>query len=240
MPYLTGSYGAATDYICRRVRIPNDLAIIEAVNGALTELTKPYNWEQEGSDTPDETAALMLLMYREYFGSDACMIGAVFPYATANPPDGCLPCDGAIYNRVDWPRLYAALDPVYQVSADQFQVPELNDRFVLGEGTRAINETGGLETVVLAVDELPEHDHTAQPHAHTDAGHSHTVHSHLPSLALVPDSPPISTPNPVPELTGTGFANIQPETVVINSTGGGQAHENMPPFTVLPFCIVAR
>lgn len=57
---------------CRRLSIPDDPHLIAAVSGALHELTLSYNWEQFGTMTPQEAAALMDGVLWEYFHSDGC------------------------------------------------------------------------------------------------------------------------------------------------------------------------
>lgn len=61
MPYLTPQTTPAT-FICRRLRIPNDIGYLMAVNGALAELALARNWEQFGDVTPEEARAAMLNM----------------------------------------------------------------------------------------------------------------------------------------------------------------------------------
>jgi len=65
--WLTPNSGA-TEYLCRPVLVPRDdnLYFLAAVNGALLDLTHPWNWEQYGDMTPEEAAAVMLQMYVEY------------------------------------------------------------------------------------------------------------------------------------------------------------------------------
>lgn len=227
MPYLTPNTIPNDDFVCRVVRIPNDPALVWAFSGAIIELTKRYNWEQFGEMTPDETAEACQSVLFEYLDSDFCMIGSIFPYASEKPPKHCLDCDGATYNRVDYPKLYAALDASFILDADTFTVPNLNNRFVIGAGDDyAIGSTGGAAEVTLTVDQMPEHNHE-------DAGHLHSTHGHVTLLAVIPGEGPVSAPSPVPEVTTSSQANILP-------AGGGQAHNNMPPYVALPYCIVAR
>lgn len=241
MPYLTGSNGATNGFICRRLVIPNDFDIIIAVNGAVKELTRLYNWELFGSLSPAETIELMEAMYYEYESSDACMIGAIVPFATVDAPPSCLVCDGGVYDRVDYPRLYDALLPIYQISADQFEVPDLRDRFMVAAGlTYDPVDTGGESEHTLIVDEIPGHDHTTDPHTHTDSGH---VHSEIAAVASVINGgleAPAPAATPSPASTGAASANLTSETVTVNSTGGGQPHNNLPPYYALRFAIVAR
>jgi len=65
--WLTPNSGA-TETSCRPILIPIDdqLFFMAAINGALNELTKEYNWEQFGDMTPAEAAAAMLDMYIVY------------------------------------------------------------------------------------------------------------------------------------------------------------------------------
>ena len=52
--------------------------------------------------------------------------------ASLTVPTGFLPCDGALYSRITYPALYAALLYTYGGSGDNFAVPDLRSRFVMG------------------------------------------------------------------------------------------------------------
>lgn len=71
-----------------------------------------------------------------------------------------LVCDGSTYLRVDYPDLYAVLDPAYILDADNFVVPDLMDRFALGSDTTGIE--GGLDEITLTVAQLPAHAHVTE------------------------------------------------------------------------------
>lgn len=231
----TGSVIAPTSYLCRRVRIPNDIDLIMAVNGALLALTHTWLWEQlaDTDETPAEAAELMSIMYEEYVGSNGCMIGSIFPYMTAEPPPNCLPCDGSTFDRVDFPDLYELIDEHFIVSADTFQTPDLRGLTVIGAGTGesgtpyTVDESGGEETHVLTEAELATH-------THIDAGHVHSEIAASPT-AIPPGEIPIPLPSatPVPSTTGAGFADIQ-------AAGGDAPHNNMQPFRALNYCVQAR
>lgn len=65
--WLTPNSGA-TETLCRPVTIPIDdqLFFLAAVNGALLELTREWNWEQYGDMTPAEAAEVMQVLFDAY------------------------------------------------------------------------------------------------------------------------------------------------------------------------------
>lgn len=218
MPWLTGDVLTPIDFLYRRVRIPNDLALIMAVNGALLDLTKVYNWQEFGDETAEEAAALMSEMFYDYLDSNVNMIGAIFPYVTEDPPANCLPCDGSEYDAVDYPRLWGLLDPFFYSGPDTFVTPDLRGRSVLGAGTgtglsaRGVGDIGGEETHVLTATEMPAHTHTEG----------------------------IAVPAVINGGIEAPAAAATPSTGITGSTGADGAHENMPPFFTLNYCMVAR
>jgi microcystin-dependent protein len=153
------------------------------------------------------------------YEAKAPMLGCILPFATDDFPTGILPCDGSTFSRVDYPDLYAVLAAVFIVDADNFITPDLRGRTILGAGTgsglspRATGDTGGEETHQLDTGELAAHDHTIPATATT--------------LAVEPGEVTVLTP--VPFFTqNTG------------STGGDNPHNNMQPFAVLFYGIVAQ
>lgn len=86
---------------------------------------------------------------------------------------------------------------------------QLKDRFLLGCGTKTNGTIGGEENHTLSINEMPSHNHNAV----STSGQSET-------LNLYPFSMVTSQYNIV-------------DTNVIRPTGGGQAHNNMPPYLVV-------
>jgi len=202
----------------RRIAIPFDLDIMDAVNGALSELSKPENWELFGTVTPDEIAYAMQTMFWNWHNSGgAKLIGAILPYATASAPENTLACDGATYLRTAYPELYLLLDAAFIVDADSFTVPDLRGRVPIGNGQgsgltlRAVGDTGGAETHMLTTSEMPAH-----------------THAESTAVASLAEAPVVPIPAATPGIGITG------------SAGGNGAHNNMPPFNTLRYCIVAR
>lgn len=80
MPYLTPDSIPETDN-CRSLLIPASTDWLAIVSGALTELTKPYNWQQEGAVTVAEAVAAMQAMIDLYYEgcTSSCDVGDGLP-----------------------------------------------------------------------------------------------------------------------------------------------------------------
>ena len=194
-------------------------------DGAVADLLCIENWEQFGTKTPQECVDYFTIAFDNYVRSS--MIGDVFTTVRATLPTYGLLCDGATYNRVDYPSLYEAIDPAFQIDADTFFVPDLRDRTIIGDGGAfTFATTGGETDHTLNTTEIPTHTHNV-----ADLGHVHAEGIAVPSVALVGAIP---SAFPAVGVTGVGFANIS-ETPV----GGSGSHNNMQPYQVLRYYIVA-
>jgi len=115
----------------------------------------PLNWQEE-------VEALLWPPTGE--GGDI-MIGDIL-LSAATSRVGCLLCDGAEYQRIAYPDLYATLDAVYKLDADRFVVPDLRGRTAVGAGSgaglsiRSIGDEGGEELHTLTIAEMAAHQHT--------------------------------------------------------------------------------
>ena len=90
--------------------------------------------------------------------------------------------------------------------------PDLRDRFIVGAGSAySIGNTGGQNSVTLTVNQIPAHTHTYE---RTDVGIN------------VNDRPWPASNN-----------DCDMTTQNTSSTGGGQAHENRPPYYALMFIV---
>jgi len=241
MAWLTGDHPVPELGWCRLTRIPGSLGFLQAVGGALGELTNPKNWEQFGTMTPEESAEAATELFYEWSRSDACMIGAVMAYVTTTPPPSCLPCNGSIYQRVDYPRLYEKLAAAYIIDADTFRTPDLRDKFVFGASVdHPMASTGGEASHTMTEAELVSHSHTANPHAHDDVPHTHSDGIALPAVAGIGVDAPVPSAVPSVAVTGPASVTILPSDVTINATGGGASWSTLPPYEAMSYCIVAK
>jgi len=227
---------------------PDSLAVLfyaqEWLDRRSTWHDQNTGYDDVSDDDYDTIQALVAGAYRELMTP---MIGHILSFATTVLPGNVLRCDGATYNKADYPDLYNALHPAYQVSSTQFAVPDLMGRVVVGEGggtglsLRMMNERSGLERAQLTVSNLPAHSHSNVAHSHIDAGHVHSEVAAVPALVTPGEIPvPLASAVPSPSITGIGSAAIQSSQIIIGDTGGDESHENMPPFCVLTYGIVAR
>ncbi|MBP2654991.1 MAG: exported protein of unknown function [Firmicutes bacterium] len=142
--------------------------------------------------------------------------GAVQAFAMSVAPSGWLVCDGSAVSRTDYADLYSAIGTTFGEgdASTTFNVPDLQDKFVLGLGSTyaTIAATGGETTHTLTVDEIPAHTHTTTLTRDKCSGTS--------GNAVYGDE----------NRDGT-------DDVTSQSTGGDGAHNNMPPYSVLNYCI---
>ena len=93
--------------------------------------------------------------------------------------------------------------------------PDLRNRFIVGAGsTYAVNDIGGEASHTLTIEEIPSHNHT------TSARHRFYVSDTSADYYVTPVSAP-------------GNATLLSNG--ITSTGGGEAHNNLPPYYALCF-----
>lgn len=104
--------------------------------------------------------------------------------------------------------VYLSLDVTSPASLFGGTWEQIMDRFLLGAGgDYAAESTGGEAEHALTVEEMPSHNHTINRYTTTDSG-----------------------------LTGTGFSRERNVSILKDnqygphSTGGGQPHNNMPPY----------
>ena len=226
MPYITAN-STPTNSICWRIYIPDDDIIFAAFLGQLLELSEAENWENIGGITEQESADIWDKIYDDFTHQSGCMIGTIQNYVNAIIPSNMLPCDGSQYLRVDYPKLYAVLPISLVIDADNFITPTLDDKITLNSGLTHIPlSTGGQDTITPTVAQLPEHNHTTQPHNHIIAG---AVASTLVINA--------GAPTPMALAVST---SSQDSTVIVDNSGNGEPIDILPPYVALSVGIVAK
>lgn len=147
----------------------------------------------------------------------AVPIGTIVMWATSTPPGGWLLCNGAEVSRAAYAELFKVLGTsVGAAGSSSFKIPDLTGRFPLGtSGSHGLHSTGGAETHTLTVDEMPAHDHG--------------IGGNIVQRGSGSDA--------FRELSGAYPGGNNPSSQRI---GGGQPHNNMPPFYGINFIIRAK
>jgi len=223
---------APTEFVCRRVFIPNGIDWIAIVSGALNELIYDYNFEEYGTSTPEETAAVFMDMFDKFSVAGGChMIGEVITWAgTSAPGVGMLECNGQAVLIADYPELYALIGNTYNtgVGSPYFCVPNLVGANVIGTDHSGIpiGTSGGAPTHTITVAEMPSH-------THSDVGHTHAEGNATPAVGAAITGVPVPSAVPSIGVTGTGFASL-------SNTGGGNPIFMYSPFIVMSYYIQAK
>ena len=98
-------------------------------------------------------------------------------------PEGYLLCNGASYNTTTYNKLFDAIGFIHGGSGNIFQVPDLRDRFVVGEGSQYVSaDTGGSDTVILSEAQLASHTHVIND---TNLAHTHSLSTGIADLQTV-------------------------------------------------------
>lgn len=146
--------------------------------------------------------------------------GLIYPIATANIPEGFLPCDGAAYSRTEYAELFEAIGTTYGEGDEPntFKVPDLATRVPVGAGGGyGLGDFGGESEHTLTVDEMPEHSHTMyERDSYSYGGAYHGLTYNTASGAV---------------------STAAEEYSVMDPAGGNKSHNNMPPYVVVNYII---
>ena len=159
----------------------------------------------------------------------------IFPFNFA--PRGWAFCDGQILPLAQNTALFSLLGTTYGGNGQtNFALPNLRGRLAMAQGQgpglsqRWLGESAGSETVTLLPQQMPAHSHALRATASTSS----------PSPAGTAMAPAVSAGNaPVPVYkSGGNKVAMAPDAV--GPAGGGQPHNNMPPYLTLNFCIALQ
>jgi len=148
-------------------------------------------------------------------------IGEIRLFAGTFAPQGWSFCDGTLLSIAANDALFALIGTTYGGDGvETFALPDLRGRAMVGIGsngfqTYTLGENGGTETVTLTVAQIP-------PHGIPTSSAEHTT----------------TRPTPTSVLAGGGaYRPLADANTALAPVGGGQPHENMPPYLVVSFII---
>lgn len=212
-PVETGSF-----YIL--ITLPHSVEFRQHMKGALYELTQDYNWEEFGTMSPEDAAEKWSTILNQIQDAPMLPVGWILHTIATSMPANYIPCNGQNLAMADWPELMAIYPAAAknQPTTGRFLVPNAAGRFLTGDGVSDYGfnfpflSTGGQRQVTLNATQMP--------------AHTHTVVNAVASVINGGLEAPASAAIPVAGSTG--------------SAGGGQAHENMPPYYVFHAYMLGR
>lgn len=170
-------------------------------------------------------------------------IGQIVMFAGNFAPRGWAFCDGQLLQISQYQALFSILGTMYGGDGRiTFGLPDLRCRVPMhpgqGPGLTPRNEgqMGGAERVQLNTTQLPNHSHTASSRLHCNsmAGNSDSPVNNC--LAGSSEGDRVYGP-PVLEAPMMHSESI---STTIGAAGGGQAHDNIQPFTCVNFIIALQ
>jgi len=152
-------------------------------------------------------------------------------------PVGWAMCNGQLIPISQMTALFSLLGTTYGGNGIQnFALPNLQGMAPLmpGQGPGlsqyVLGETGGETSVTLLESEIPSHSHTVQGNAN-------------PGISSTPTNGDWASAK-ANRRSANLYSNSAPNTSMsaqaIGPSGGGQPHNNMPPYLVLNFCIALQ
>ena len=191
--------------------------------------------------------------------------GSIMAWGGATAPTNWLLADGSAISRTTYASLFAAIGTQYGVGdgSTTFNLPNLKGRAVVGLDSsqtefNILGEIGGAKTHTLLTSEMPSHTHTTPAHTHTGSTSTNGDHSHniLSEYGASGEAyfAPGNNRQIQPAQPGAGTRTERGNMIVgsgshshsfttggasptTNSTGGGEAHNNLQPYIVLNYVI---
>ena len=159
-------------------------------------------------------------------GGGNAPIGSVMIWHGSTAPSGYLICDGTTYSKSQYPDLYDALGSDYQISAEQFKVPDFRGLIPIGAGTH--QDTNSKSKTFTLGTEYGEYEHTQTIEELVNHRHNSRV-----QWANSAGNGVISTS------TNNTYLQVDAQANNDGLTGGGQPFNVMQPSLAVNFIIKA-
>lgn len=178
--------------------------------------------------------SLILSVFALFLGAvpaHAQYVGQIDIVAFNFEPEGWAFCNGQLLSIAQDEALFNLIGTTYGGDGQTtFALPDLRGRMAIhqgsnGESSYSQGQQGGEETVTLTLNQIPGHTHAP-------------MGSSAPASTLGPGSSGGSEWATTTYLYSSTGSNLVPmEAGTIGAAGGGQPHENMPPYLVMNFII---
>ncbi|HUJ33193.1 MAG TPA: tail fiber protein [Candidatus Acidoferrum sp.] len=174
-------------------------------------------------------AFAVLVMAAPAHAQDTPFVGQIDIVGFNFAPAGWHICDGSLMAISEDEALFSLIGTTYGGDGQNtFALPDLRGRMAIHQGTSntgysyVLGQMAGEETVTLTINQIPAHTHVA-----------------MGSSAAADSLGPASNEwgkTAVLLYSSTGSPQAM-KTGAVGMAGGGQAHDNMPPYLVLNFII---
>lgn len=168
-------------------------------------------------------------------------------------PNGWALCAGQLMSISQNTALFSLLGTTYGGDGiSTFALPNLQGRVPVGAGQGLglspynVGETGGVESVALAINTMPQHSHSATQNLSVSLpAVTTTGTTNQPGPSVAPAAPTDAARNPVNIYSNaTPTQNLgQPSisgTISIGSAGSGLPHENRQPYLAVNYIIALQ
>ena len=160
-------------------------------------------------------------------------IGEVRLFGFNFNPVGWAKCDGQLLPISQNSALFSLLGTIYGGDGQTtFALPDLRGRYPMhtGQGaglsSRPMGQRGGQELVTLTTNEMPGHGHVTVLKARD--GNATSTDPTNAGLSVAREDTYGTVGDPI---------DMEAGSIDVGDTGGGQPHNNIPPFLVLNWCI---
>jgi microcystin-dependent protein len=154
-------------------------------------------------------------------------VGEIRIFAGNFPPSGWAFCEGQLLPISENETLFQLIGTTYGGDGQStFALPDLRGRIPLHQGNGFIMaETGGVETVTLTIQQIPNHSHTLLGTANIATGNPATNNAYAGSTGATIF--PYGTDQPT--------TNLHPSS--IGPDGGSQPHDNFQPYICINYIL---
>jgi len=154
-------------------------------------------------------------------------VGEIRMFAGNFAPAGWMFCEGQLLPISEYETLFNLIGTTYGGDGQEtFALPDLRGRVPIHQGSgQILAETGGVETVTLTINQIPQHTHpliaSADLASLPNPANSVLAQSRVAGVDLYIED------NPVAALAATSVGTI----------GGSQPHDNFQPYLCVDFII---